>query len=145
MLVHNTWIGSPRETPQTDSHPRPNPSQGRVCKSGCGMWEACCPLMRDWPFTLTLHGMFPGKPSILRSALVCPVLTWIHLPRRNQWHPCGWTSSRSLLSSIRQPVGAPWYALLGNRLREYAQLHVCELDASRQVDSGWDWIDQCRS
>ena len=37
MLVHYTWIGSLRETPQIDSHPSPNSSQGRVCKSGCGM------------------------------------------------------------------------------------------------------------
>ena len=101
--------------------------------------------MWGWPFMLMFHSMFPGKPSILRSALVCSVSTWIQLPRRNQPHTWSWTSSRSLLSSIRQPVGAPWCALLESRLREYGQLHVCVLDASRQVDPGWDWMGQDRS
>ena len=131
MLVHHTWIGSSRETPQTHSHPRLNPSQGRACKARCGTWEAYRPLMRGLPFMLMFHSMFPGKPFILRSALVCSVSTWIHLSRRNQPHTCNWTSSRSLPFSIGQPVGAPWYALLESRLHEFAQLHVCRMDASR--------------
>ena len=145
MLVHHTWNGSFRETPWADSHPSPNPSQGRARKSGCGMWEAYRPLMRGWPFMLSFHSMFPRKSSILRSVLACLVLVWIQLPGRNQPHTCSCTCSRGLLPSIGQPVGAPWCALLEGRLRGYAQLHVCRLEASGEVDSGWDWIDQCRS
>ena len=40
--------------------------------------------MQGWPFMFTFRNMYPGEQSILGSALVYPVLTWIYLSRSIQ-------------------------------------------------------------
>ena len=81
--------------------------------------------MQGWPFMFTFCNMYPEKQSILGSALVHPISTWIPLSRSIQLTYMHRTYPQSLLSS-KGYQGAPTGCLvLGSRLCEDVQPHVC--------------------
>ena len=65
--------------------------------------------MQGWPFMFAFRNMYPGKQSILGSALVYPVSTWIQLSRSIQ--PTYIQMSKFMESAFQPgiPGGANWF------------------------------------
>ena len=71
--------------------------------------------MQGWPLMFTFRNMYPGKQSILGTALVYPVSTWIYLSRSIQptYIQMGKFTESAFQPGI--PGGANWFPDAGKQ------------------------------